>query len=108
VDYLTDLIDEIKVIQGVKSLVITDDSGTPMDFPGVEEDDESAAVTAFVGNGINSLADKLDLDDFKSMSMAYEGGSMIVCPIGELYVGIMLSVTRNLFKIESKINDILG
>ena len=107
-DGVVDMLEEISQLKGVNSLVITDESGSPMEFPGTIDDDECSAITAFVGTGVNGLADILDLDDFKIMSMSHGDGAIIVCPVGDLYLGVMLSESRNLFKIETKINEILN
>ena len=102
------LIEDIKSISTVTSIVITDENGTPVDFQGVDEDDEKAAVTAFLGSGVNSIAGILDLDSFQSMTMSHENGGMIICPIGDYYLGVIVSESKQLFKIELKINEILN
>ena len=105
---IADIVEEIATLNGVTGLIITDESGSPMEFPGIDEDDEKAAITAFVGGGVNSLADILDLEGCKSISMNYDGGAMIVCPIGDIYLGVTLSEGKKLFKIEAKITEILS
>lgn len=105
---ITELVEGINTLQGVQGVVLTDESGSPMELPGVEEDDEKAAIAAFIGSGVNSIAETLDLDEFHSMSMNYKDGAMIVYPVGSLYLGIIISETKKLFKVESKINEILN
>ena len=102
------LIEEIRSISTVTSVVITDENGSPVDFQGVDEDDEKAAITAFLGTGVNGIADLLDLDSFQSMTMSHEDGGLIICPIGDFFLGIILSENKQLFKIELKINEILN
>lgn len=95
-------------LNGVDSIVLTDESGSPFELPGVSEDDEKAAIAAFVGSGVNHIAGTLDLEDFQSMTMSYEDGAFLVYPVGSLYIGMTLSESKKLFKIESKINQVLS
>ena len=40
---IEEVVESISGLGGVESLILTDESGSPMEFPGVEEDDEKAA-----------------------------------------------------------------
>lgn len=105
---IAEIVEDLTSVSDIESIVLTDESGSPIELPGVEEDDEKAAIAAFVGSGISHIADTLDLDEFQSMTMTHESGVFMVYPIGTLYLGVVLSETKKVFKIESKINQILS
>ena len=105
---ISEVIEKMIELEGVDKVVITDESGSPYEFDGVEEDEEKAAVAAFIGAGIRNISETLDLDEFQSMTMSYNDGSMILYPVGDLFLGVFLQETKKLFKTESKINEILN
>ena len=105
---IADIVEDLSNLSDIDSIVLTDESGSPIELPGVEEDDEKAAIAAFVGSGVSHIADTLDLDEFHSMTMTHDSGIFMVYPIGTLYLGVVLSENKKVFKIESKINQILN
>ena len=104
---IDEIIEEISSISNVEQIVLTDESGSPFELEGLVEDEEKAAIAAFIGGGINSMSNTLDLDDFQSMNMQHENGTFMLYPVGSLFLGLHLKDPKILSKTKAKIDTIL-
>ena len=105
--WLDGLLKELSELSEVAAVAAADDTGSYLAGMNVDDADEFAAILTFIGRSGMTIEDLLGLDELSFISLSGKNSKLIVHKIHEYFVGIRLSKTAVISKLEAKINKLV-
>ena len=85
----------LKALGGVKKVVIVRTDGLAQQHPGADQDEEAAALTAFIGNAAKGIGKTLNFGPLQRAEVQIGGVPRLVLANGETYAGLELGTENN-------------
>ena len=97
----------LKALDGVKKVVVVRTDGLAQQQPGADQDEEAAALTAFIGNAAKGIGKTLNFGPLQRAEVQIGGVPRLVLANGETYAGLELGTEMNPHHVALEAQQIL-